>query len=52
MEIARLRAQQEKAQDRQSAIDELRAKRYQETKDRNFRQIQLEIATSKEKNEK
>jgi len=31
-EVARLRAQQERAQDRQSQIDELRAKRYQEAK--------------------
>jgi len=43
-EHARLLAMQERAQDRQSAIDELRAKRYQEAKDREWRQGQLEQA--------
>ena len=42
LEIARLRAMQERAQDRQAAIDELRAKRYQEAKDRSWRQGELE----------
>lgn len=46
-EIARLRALQERAQDRQSAIDELRAKRYQEAKDRAWRTSQLEGAQRK-----
>jgi len=48
-EISRLRALQEKAQDRQSTIDELRAKRYQEQKDRQARQKQLEVARKKER---
>lgn len=43
-EIARLRAMQEKAQDRQAALDELRAKRYQEQRDRQWRQKQLDEA--------
>ena len=47
-EIARLRALQERAQDRQSAIDELRAKRYQEAKDRAWRAQQVEVATRKD----
>lgn len=47
-EIARLRAMQERAQDRQSAIDELRAKRYQEAKDRAWRQSQIEATTKRE----
>jgi hypothetical protein len=47
-EIARLRALQERAQDRQSAIDELRAKRYQEAKDRAWRSQQVEVATRKD----
>jgi hypothetical protein len=46
-EVARLRAQQERALDRQSAIDELRAKRYQEAKDRQWRQQQMEAAAKK-----
>jgi hypothetical protein len=37
-EIGRLRQMQEKAADRQSAIDELRAKRYQEQKQREMRE--------------
>lgn len=41
-EHARLLAMQERAQDRQSAIDELRARRYQEAKDREWRQAQIE----------
>ena len=48
MEVARLRAQQEKAQDRQAQVDELRAKRYQEAKDRAWRKTQLAIAQKKE----
>lgn len=47
-EIARLRAQQERAQDRQSAMDELRAKRYQEDLDRQWRVKQLEDAKKQE----
>jgi len=47
-EIGRMRALQEKAQDRQSMIDELRAKRYQEQKDRQAREKQLEAARKKE----
>lgn len=47
-EIARLRAMQERAQDRQAAIDELRAKRYQEAKDRQWRQGQIEQASKRE----
>lgn len=45
-EITRLRAMQERAADRQAAIDELRAKRYQEAKDRDYRQ-QAEAETSR-----
>ncbi len=40
-EIARLRQLQERAQDRQAQIDELRAKRYQEAKDRQWRMNQI-----------
>jgi hypothetical protein len=40
-EVARLRAQQERISDRQAQIDELRAKRYQEAKDRKWREEQL-----------
>ena len=47
-EIARLRAMQERAQDRQSAIDELRAKRYQEAKDRAWRQSQIESSAKRD----
>jgi len=47
-EIARLRSLQEKAQDRQSTIDELRAKRYQEQKDRAARDKQLAAARKKQ----
>ena len=36
-ETARLRAQQERAQDKQSEIDELRARRYQEAYEREWR---------------
>lgn len=43
-EVARLRAAQERAQDRQSQIDELRARRYQEEKDRQWREQQLAAA--------
>jgi len=38
LEIARLRAQQEKVADRQSEIDELRARRYQEQAEREWRE--------------
>jgi hypothetical protein len=44
LEVARLRSLQEKAQDRQSEIDELRAKRYQESKDREWRNAELQVA--------
>ncbi len=37
METARLRAMQEKAADKQSELDELRARRYQESKEREWR---------------
>lgn len=37
-EVARLRAQQERAQDKQSEIDELRARRYQEAYEREWRE--------------
>lgn len=47
-ETARLRALQEKAADRQSQIDELRAKRYQEERDRAWRASQLANAQKKE----
>lgn len=47
-EVARLRMMQERAQDRQSALDELRAKRYQEAKDRAWRNSQLEVAKKRE----
>lgn len=43
-EISRLRALQERQQDRQAAVDELRAKRYQEQKDRQAREKQLDAA--------
>jgi hypothetical protein len=39
-EISRLRAEQERAQDRQSQIDELRARRYQEQRDRKWREVE------------
>ncbi|KAG2428584.1 hypothetical protein HYH02_014286 [Chlamydomonas schloesseri] len=38
METARLRAMQERAADKQSELDELRARRYQEAKEREWRQ--------------
>lgn len=38
METARMRAQQEKAADKQAELDELRARRYQEAKEREWRQ--------------
>jgi hypothetical protein len=41
MEVAQLRAAQEKVMDRQSAIDELRARRYQEQHEREWRHRQL-----------
>jgi len=47
LEVARLRAQQEKAQDRQAQVDELRAKRYQEEDDRRWRAKQLAEAKKK-----
>eukprot|EP00873_Tetraselmis_striata_P017571 jgi/Tetstr1/437835/TSEL_026475.t1 len=37
-EVSRLRAQQERAQDKQSEIDELRARRYQEAYEREWRE--------------
>lgn len=37
METARLRAMQERAADKQSELDELRARRYQEAKEREWR---------------
>lgn len=37
METARLRAQQERANDRQAELDELRARRYQEAYEREWR---------------
>lgn len=43
-EVVRLRALQERAQDRQAQIDELRARRYQEQKDRQWRDEQLAAA--------
>lgn len=43
-ELAIMRAQREKASNRQAQIDGLRAKRYQEAKDRAWRQAQLEQA--------
>jgi hypothetical protein len=48
LELARMRATQEKAQNRQAQIDELRAKRYQEAKDRAWRQQQLTEARKKQ----
>jgi len=48
LECARLRAMQEKAQDRLSELDALRAKRYQEAKDRAWRKTQLAIAGKKD----
>jgi hypothetical protein len=42
MEIAKMRAAQEKAMDNRSAMDELRAKRSQEAADRKWRQQQKE----------
>lgn len=47
-EVARLRAMQERAQDRQAQIDELRAKRYQEAKEREWRSRALSEAQKKE----
>uniref|UniRef100_A0A7S3Z5W6 Cilia- and flagella-associated protein 45 n=1 Tax=Lotharella globosa TaxID=91324 RepID=A0A7S3Z5W6_9EUKA len=43
-EVARLRALQEKANDQQSEIDELRARRYQEASDRRWRLAEKEKA--------
>jgi len=43
-EIARLRAQQEKAQDKQAELDALRARRAQEAYDRDFRQKERDAA--------
>mmetsp|Transcript_7111 Transcript_7111/g.11714 ORF Transcript_7111/g.11714 Transcript_7111/m.11714 type:complete len:488 (+) Transcript_7111:139-1602(+) len=43
-EVARLRAQQEKANDRRSELDELRARRYQEASDRRWRLAEKEKA--------
>uniref|UniRef100_A0A061R424 Cilia- and flagella-associated protein 45 n=1 Tax=Tetraselmis sp. GSL018 TaxID=582737 RepID=A0A061R424_9CHLO len=43
-EIARLRAQQERAQDKQSELDELRARRYQEAYEREWRQKEAAAA--------
>jgi hypothetical protein len=51
-EIARLRAMQERAQDRQSQVDEMRAKRYQEEKDRNLRESELNAAKKKDEQKK
>ncbi|CAD7697326.1 unnamed protein product [Ostreobium quekettii] len=42
LETARLRAQQEKAADKQAEEDELRARRYQEAKEREWRSKELE----------
>lgn len=47
-EVARLRALQERAIDTQSKIDELRAKRYQEAKDRSWRQQELAAAEKRD----
>lgn len=47
-EVARLRALQERAIDTQSKIDELRAKRYQEAKDRSWRQQELAAAQKRD----
>jgi len=44
LEIARLRAKQEKAQDKKAALDELRAKRAQEEYERNHRTQEQEAA--------
>lgn len=41
LETARLRAQQEKAADKQAELDELRARRYQEAKEREWRAREL-----------
>eukprot|EP00192_Tetraselmis_astigmatica_P006293 CAMPEP_0117697422 /NCGR_PEP_ID=MMETSP0804-20121206/29224_1 /TAXON_ID=1074897 /ORGANISM="Tetraselmis astigmatica, Strain CCMP880" /LENGTH=512 /DNA_ID=CAMNT_0005511679 /DNA_START=123 /DNA_END=1661 /DNA_ORIENTATION=+ len=43
-EISRLRAQQERAQDKQSELDELRARRYQEAYDREWREKEAAAA--------
>lgn len=45
MEIARLRAKQEKAQDKQAELDALRARRAQEAYDREWRQREKETAS-------
>lgn len=44
LEVARLRAQQERAADKQSELDELRARRYQEAKEREWRAKEQALA--------
>ena len=49
METARLRAQQEKMADKQAELDELRARRYQEEKEKEWREKELAAKRQKEK---
>lgn len=44
LEVARLRAMQERAADKQAELDELRARRYQEAKEREWRQKERAFA--------
>lgn len=48
LETAKLRAMQERAADKQSEIDELRARRYQETKERESRNKELAQAEARQ----
>ena len=49
LETARLRAQQEKMADKQAELDELRARRYQEEKEKEWRERELATKRQKEK---
>ena len=48
-EVARLGSLQARSQDRQSELDELRAKRYQEAKDRKWREQQMQVAKKQQR---
>eukprot|EP00210_Caulerpa_lentillifera_P002835 g2709.t1 len=48
LETARLRAQQEKMADKQAELDELRARRYQEVKEKEWREKELETQRKKQ----
>lgn len=48
METARLRAQQERMADKQAELDELRARRYQEAKEKEWREKELAMYRKKQ----